>query len=164
MYVFAYPWKEFRDPGGKKTNIFKAAVDAFNIFDLFIEVWHNFRWLFVAIVLRRPYPKDPYTERMDLFGAMTGARNTAGYGKADQESYAMLSVPNAPEPPPLEMDDEAAGGYPTSLRPARGKFSDGENDEELKPSPTRSDPPAYQAESTDTGYTNTYGQDRKQYV
>ena len=164
MYVFAYPWKEFCDPHGKKTNIFKAAVDAFNIFDLFIEVWHNFRWLFVAIALRRPYPKDPYVERMDVYGAMTGTRSTAGYGKTDQESYAMLNVPNAPEPAPQEMDEEAAGEYPTILKPARGKYSDREDEDESKPSPTGSDPPAYRSEFTNAGYTNTYGQDRKEQV
>jgi hypothetical protein len=166
LFVFAYPWKEFRNPDGKKTNVFKAAVDAFNIFDLFVEVYRNFRWLFLAVVLRRPYSKDPDMDRMDVYGAMMGTRNTAGYGKPDTETYAMLNVPQTTEPPPQDIDMEGSGYVPSSLRPANGKYSDREDEDEddadLKPSPSGSDPPAYPADFTnDTSYTNMYGQELK---
>jgi hypothetical protein len=167
LFTFAYPWKDFRNKDGKKTNVFKAAVDAFNIFDLFVEVYRNFRWLFVAIVLQRPYTKVPEMDRMDVYGAMMGTRNTAAYGKTDTETYAMLNIPQATEPPPQDIDMESTGYVPSSLRPANGKYSDREDEEEddadLKPSPSGSDPPAYPAEFTnETSYTNMYGQELKE--
>jgi hypothetical protein len=172
LFVFAFPWKDFRSPDGQKTNVFKAAVDAFNIFDLFVEVYRNFRWLFGAVVLRRPYTKDHEMDKMDVYGAMMGTRNGAAYGKPDTETYAMLNVPQATEPPPQDLDMEASGYVPKSLRPANGKYSDREEEEEedvdMKPSPSGSDPPAYPADhadpadfTNDTSYTNMYGQELK---
>jgi hypothetical protein len=166
MHIFAYPWKEFRDPDGKKTPILKSAIDAFNIFDLCIEIWRNARWVLLAVVLRRPYAKDPEMERMDFYGAMMGTRNTAAYGKSETESYAMLNVPDGSGASQHE-DEEAPGDYPKNLRPAPFKFSDQEDEvdiadeSESKPSPLKSDPPAYRDFAKDTGYSNTYKQEKR---
>jgi hypothetical protein len=90
MDVYAFSHKEFVREG-KHTNIFKAALDAFNIFDLFYEVWKNIRWLLGACILKRPYGRQPQQHAtFGLFEAMNGKRDVAYYGNRD--TYAMLDL------------------------------------------------------------------------
>ena len=88
MDVYAFSHKEFVRKG-EKTNIFKSALDAFNIFDLSSEVWKNVRWLFGACILRRPYARQPEHATFGLYEAMNGKRDVAFYG--NREDYAMLN-------------------------------------------------------------------------
>ena len=64
--------------------------------DVWIDVWNNIKWLFEAVLLRRPYrhPKD--AKKFDIFEAMNGKRDIAIYGES--ESYAMVDIPNREEP------------------------------------------------------------------
>lgn len=105
MYAFSH--KEFKREG-EHTNIFKAALDAFNIFDLFNEVWKNLKWLFGACVLRRPYARQPQQHAtFGLYEAMNGERDVAFYG--NREDYAMLNLDRNNR----GKDEESA--LPTSL-------------------------------------------------
>ena len=107
MDMYAFSHKEFKREG-EHTKIFKAALDAFNIFDLFNEVWKNLKWLFGACILRRPYGRQPQEHAtFGLYEAMNGKRDVAFYG--NRESYAMLDIDrNAPG-----KDEEF--GVPVSL-------------------------------------------------
>jgi hypothetical protein len=50
--------------------------------DLWVEVWRNAKWIFLAIILRRPYLRSPDEDRFDIWAAMNGTRE-----------YAILDVP-----------------------------------------------------------------------
>lgn len=91
MAAITFSHKEFVKPR-EKTSIFRSAVDAFNILDLWIEVWKNFKWLYRAVILRRPYVRNPEDARFDIYDAVNGKRDVAIYG--DTESYAMLNIPS----------------------------------------------------------------------
>lgn len=143
MYTFAFSHKEFVIPG-KHTSVFRAAVDAFNIFDLFYEVWKNMKWLFLAVILRRPYARAPEDGKFDIYDAMNGKRDVAAY----QDSYAMLDVPHEQTPNETShtvLDEESA--LPPSLVAggARGKYKPVDEGQEIQ-------------ETKSQEYSNTYGE------
>ena len=121
MDMFAFSHKEFKREG-EHTNVFKAALDAFNVFDLFHEVWKNLKWLFGACVLRRPYARQPQEHAtFGLFEAINGKRDVAYYGNRD--TYAMLDLDRHT----VTYKDEERGP-PGSLL-AGGKPRDSETDD-----------------------------------
>lgn len=71
--LYAYSWREFIAPTGapkRQTSIFRASVDAFNIFDLFVEVYRNLRWFWKAVVLRQEHIRHPRDARFDIHAPM----------------------------------------------------------------------------------------------
>jgi len=123
MFTYAFSHKEFKREG-ENTPMFKAALDAFNIFDLFREVWKNMRWLFGACILRRPYSRQPQEHAtFGLYDAMHGKRDLAYYG--DRDTYAMIDLDrhNAGK------DEES--GPPTSLL-AGGKPRDSDESKDYR--------------------------------
>jgi hypothetical protein len=145
--MFAFSHKEFGKPN-EHTSVFRSAVDAFNIFDLFIEVWKNLRWLFLAVILRRPYVRNPEDANFDIFDAVNGKRDVAMYGET--ESYAMLNVPENNRSQDNLGDEE---GVPTSLLPGKHHLHEQESVElERKDLDIKLKPEEY---------TNTYGADNK---
>jgi len=82
---FAFSYKPFVKPG-QHTPFFRSALDAFNIFDLFVEVWKNVRWLFLAVILRRTYIRNPEHETFNIYDAFNGKRNVSVYGRQDEYS------------------------------------------------------------------------------
>jgi len=159
--MFAFSHKEFLQD--KKTSVLRSAVDAFNIFDLFIEVWRNMKWLFLAVILRRPYIRRAEDGKFDIFDAMNGKREVAAYGNS--EAYAMLDVPSSDRAPEYSsnLEEENGSGIPTSLlpghqKPARYddfKVAELEDEESLSRDRTPNRTPNPQQE-----YSNTYGQDK----
>jgi hypothetical protein len=112
MDVYAFSHKEFAVPG-KHTSVFRSAVDAFNIFDLFVEVWKNLKWLFTAVILRRPYARQPRDGKFDIYDALNGKRDVALYGAhaSQDSSYAMLDIPTTSDRNNHhQVDDETAPG------------------------------------------------------
>ena len=107
--MFAFSHKEFVKPD-EHTSVFRSAIDAFNIFDLFIEVWKNLKWLFLAVILRRPYVRNPEDAKFDIFDAVNGKRDAAIYGET--ESYAMLNIRSQDNPAEEE-------NLPPSLLPGK---------------------------------------------
>ena len=124
LHMFAFSHKDFMKKG-EHTSIFKSALDAFNIFDLFIEVWRNMRWLFLAVVLRRPYVRNPEDARFDIYDALNGKRDVGVYG--NHETYAMLNVPHGIQPQGDEPAPDYESGLPASL--AAGKLHHLEGEE-----------------------------------
>ena len=114
--MVAFSHKEFVQPN-KHTSVFSSAVDAFNIFDLFVEVYKNLRWLFLAVILRRPYVRNPEDGRFDIYDAVNGKRDVALYGES--ETHGMLEVPHNPSQENLR-DGES---LPPSLQPGK-KYRD----------------------------------------
>jgi hypothetical protein len=110
--MFAFSHKEFVKPG-QHTSVMRAAVDAFNIFDLVVEIWKNLKWIWLAIILRRPYARTAQDGRFDVWGAVNGKRDVGAYGH--NEAYAMLDVP-AYENPPDSGDADGPPGVPHSLQ------------------------------------------------
>jgi hypothetical protein len=146
--MFAFSHKEFVKPN-EHTSVFKSAVDAFNIFDLFVEVWKNVKWLFLAVILRRPYVRNPEDGKFDIYDAVNGKRDVAVYG--DQETYAMLDVPGDRGRSQDNLGDE--DGVPPSLFPAGKKhFEDEEEHVESKDLDVKLKPQEY---------VNTYGSEDK---
>jgi len=127
--MFAFSHKDFKSK--QKTPIFKSAVDAFNIFDLFFEVWKNMKWLWLAVVLRRPYARQPEDGKFDIWDAVNGKRDVAIYGNS--ESYAMLNIPSEQgrEDGSGNIDEES--GLPSSLM--AGKKHRGTPDLEMMEEP-----------------------------
>jgi hypothetical protein len=118
--MFAFSHKEFKTE--EPTSVFQAAVDAFNIFDLFPEVWRTMRWLFSAVILRRPYARQVGDGKLDIQGAVSGKRDVLpGYGQVD--SHPMLDMQDQGRATPDAMLDEEHG-MPTSLRAGGKKFRD----------------------------------------
>jgi hypothetical protein len=105
--IFAFPYTYFVKPNDH-TSTLRAAIDAFNILDLWTEVWKNVKWLFLAVILRRPYIRNPEDARFDIFDAVNGRRDASMYG--DQEAYSMLYIPER------NYEDEV----PRSLLPRDG--------------------------------------------
>jgi hypothetical protein len=118
MFTYAFSHKEFKGEG-EPTPILKAALDAFNIFDLFHEVWKNVKWLFGACILRRPYNRQQEHATFGLYEAVHGKRDLAYYG--DRDAYAMLDLDRHN----VGKDEES--GPPTSLL-AGGKPRDSEDE------------------------------------
>jgi len=145
--MFAYSHKEFIKPN-EHTSVFRAAVDAFNIFDLVIEVWKNMKWLFLAVILRRPYVRNPEDARFDIYDAVNGKRDVAIYGES--ESYAMLNIPEA-NPSQDNLGDEES--VPVSLIPGKTHHNEQESVE-----PERKD---VDVKLKPQEYSNTYGADDK---
>jgi hypothetical protein len=143
MDVYAFSHKEFA-VAGKHTPVFKAAMDAFNIFDLFVEVWKNIKWLFTAVILRRPYARQPQDGKFDIYDALNGKRDVAQYGAHDQ-SYAMLDIPPPPNRNRIHEVDEEAGSRAPSITPST-KMQQYEAIEVEEPKKLRTE-----------GYLNTYG-------
>ena len=143
MYVFAYSHREFFVPG-KHTSVFRSAVDAFNIFDLFVEVGRNMKWLWTAVILRRPYVRTQQDQRFDIYDAFNGKRDVGAYGT--QESYAMIDSP--PQRAGAYASEEA---LPASLVAGGRSPSNGRRKgyEGVK---------LEQREILDEGYTNRYGE------
>lgn len=142
--MFAFSHKEFMKPN-EHTSVFRAAIDAFNIFDLVFEVWKNLKWLFLAVILRRPYVRNPEDARFDIYDAVNGKRDVAIYGES--ESYAMLNIP---EPNPSQ--DNLGYDVPTSLMPGKHHHDEQESVElERKDLDIKLEPQEY---------VNTYGADR----
>lgn len=135
--MFAFSHREFTKKG-EHTNVFKAALDAFNIFDLFIEVWRNLRWLFLAVVLRRPYIRNPEDARFDLYDAVNGKRDLTIYGH--HETYAMLTVNQTQPTEPAPYHENS---MPASLVAGKGHhLEEDEVSKDIKE------------------YSNTYGEER----
>src|SRR5271169_2664020 len=110
--MFAFSHKEFKTE--EPTPVFQAAVDAFNIFDLFPEVWRTMRWFFLAIILRRPYVRQVGDGNLDIQGAISGKRDVLpGYGRVD--SHPMLDIQDRGRTTPDAVLDEEHG-IPMSLR------------------------------------------------
>jgi len=108
-------------------------LDAFNIFDLFIEVWRNLRWLFLAVILRRPYIRNPESERFNIYDAMRGERQVESvYGRVG--TYAKLDRPGDA--------GQAEDGMPMSLLPRK-------HQQEQEP------------DLSETEYSHTYGRSDK---
>ncbi|CCG83548.1 Predicted protein [Taphrina deformans PYCC 5710] len=65
---FAYSYKDFVAKAGPKRRVsmFMAAVDAFNIFDLFVEVGRNLTWFWHAVILRKDHIRHPADTRFDI--------------------------------------------------------------------------------------------------
>lgn len=66
---FAYSHKDFVSRSGmpkRQVSLFRASVDAFNIFDLFVEVGRNLRWFWRAVVLRKRHIRNPEDSRFDI--------------------------------------------------------------------------------------------------
>lgn len=123
MYVFAFSHKGFKRK--QPTSVFRAAVDAFNIFDLFIEVWKTMKWLFLAVILRRPYVRNPEDGKFDIYDASRGKRDIAVYSQVD--SYAMIDVPSdhgRATPDPMLDEESRISRIPTGLRAGGKKFRD----------------------------------------
>jgi hypothetical protein len=124
-------------------------LDAFNIFDLFVEVWKTVKWLFVGVILRRPYVRSPEDGRFDIYDAVNGKRDVGVYGTHD--TYAMLDIPSERNGASgnFVADDE---GVPSSLMPGK-KLRDEDMDivEQEAVSP----------ELKPEEYSNTYGADNK---
>jgi len=145
--MFAFSHKEFVKPD-EHTSVFRSAIDAFNIFDLFIEVWKNLKWLFLAVILRRPYVRNPEDAKFDIFDAVNGKRDVAIYGET--ESYAMLNIPENNRSQD-NLGDEY--GVPPGLVPGKHNHNEQQSvelerkhlDVKLKPQE----------------YSNTYGADDK---
>lgn len=110
--MFAFSHKEFKTK--QKTPILKSAIDAFNIFDLFVEVWKTMKWLWLAVVLRRPYVRQPEDGRFDIYDAFNGKRDVGIYGNS--EAYAMLDIQGR-EDGSGNIDEES--GPPSSLQPGK---------------------------------------------
>jgi hypothetical protein len=143
MDVYAFSHKEFAVPG-KRTPVFKSAIDAFNIFDLFVEVWKNIKWLFTAVILRRPYARQPQDGKFDIYDALNGKRDVALYGAHDQP-YSMLNIPPAPNQTNIHEVGEEAGSRAPSIAPST-KMQQYEAVEVEEPKKLRTE-----------GYSNTYG-------
>jgi len=149
--MFAFSHKEFKTK--QKTPFFKSAVDAFNIFDLFVEVWKNMKWLWLAVILRRPYIRHPEDGKFDIWDAVNGKRDVAIYGNT--ESYAMLDIPSdqGREDGSGNIDEES--GLPSSLlagKKYRKEVEDVQTPEEPIPGDTKLEPPRE--------YSNTYGKEK----
>jgi len=147
LFVFAYSHKEFIEPG-KRTLVMHAAVDAFNIFDLFVEVWKNMKWLFQTVILRRPYKRAPEDGKFDIYDAYNGKRDVGAFG--GQETYAMIDSPPDHNQVPAFADDD----LPPSLLPGGKSPPNGKHEyEEVESAPD--------AQRLEEGYSNTYKQDVK---
>jgi hypothetical protein len=151
--MFAFSHKEFKNENS--TSVFKAAVDAFNIFDLFPEVWRAAKWFFLAVILRRPYVRQAGDEKFDVHGAFSGNRDVApGYGEVD--SHPMLDIPDRGRATHDALLDEERG-IPTSLRAGGNKFRDKPSDvkmvENTKPEGSDFPPPPE--------YSNSFGEEKK---
>jgi hypothetical protein len=109
---FAYSPYEFKKPG-IHTPVFKSAVDALNVFDLFIEVYKNLKYLFLNIILRRPYAREPENETFNLQGAFGGKRNLSIYAK--QHAYDEIPIRAVKGTDEEALVDE--GTIPASLLP-----------------------------------------------
>jgi hypothetical protein len=146
LYVWAYSHKEFLVPG-KRTPVFRSAVDAFNIFDLFVEVWRNMKWLFLAVILRRPYVRTREDGKFDIYDALNGKRDVGAYGGPD--SYAMIDSPPHRHQNPVFRDEEEIPSIlvPGGATPPNGKhyYEEVESQPAVRP--------------VEKGYTNTYGQE-----
>lgn len=57
-------------------------------------MWKKPKWLFLAVILRRPYVRNPEDAKFDIFDAVNGKRDVAIYSS---ESYEMLDIPNCEE-------------------------------------------------------------------
>lgn len=122
--MFAFSHKEFKKD--EPTPVFEAAVDAFNIFDLFPEVWRTMRWIFLAVILRRPYVRQVGDGNLDIQGAVSGKRDVVPeYGQVD--SHPMLDIQDRGRATPDAMLDEEQG-IPMSLRAGGKKFRDERSD------------------------------------
>jgi hypothetical protein len=146
MDVYAFSHKEFAVPG-KHTSVFRSAVDAFNIFDLFIEVWKNLKWLFTAVILRRPYARQPRDGKFDIYDAVNGKRDVALYGAhAPQDSsYAMLDIPPTSDRNKHHRADDENNSRAPSVAPGT-KMQEYEALEVEEPKKLKNE-----------GYSNTYG-------
>ena len=71
------------------------------------------KWLFLGLVLRRPYVRRPEDGKFDIYDAIHGKRDVHAYGQV--ESYTMLDIPNRGRATPDPMLDEESS-MPTSLR------------------------------------------------
>lgn len=146
MDVYAFSHKEFAIPG-KHTSVFKSAVDAFNIFDLFVEVWKNIKWLFTAVILRRPYACQPHDGKFDIYDALNGKRDVALYGAhaTQDSSYAMLDIPPTSDRTTRHQVDEENNSRAQSVSPST-KMQQYEALEVEEPKKSKSEE-----------YSNTYG-------
>lgn len=148
--MFAFSHKEFK---GQKTSVLKSAVDAFNIFDLFVAVWQNMKWIWFVGILRRPYTGQPDDGRFDIWNAVHGKRDVAIYG--GPETYAMLESPSdqGREDASGNIDEEVRG-FPSSLLPGKKHRNapDAQMMEELGPQDATLEPPPQ--------YSSTYGKEK----
>jgi hypothetical protein len=150
--MFAFSHKEFKKE--KPTPVFRAAVDAFNIFDLFPEVWRTAKWFFLAVILRRPYVRQAGDEKFDVHGAFSGNRDVVPeYGGVD--SHPMLDIPDRGRATPDGLLDEERG-IPTSLRAGGNKFREKQSNakmvENTKPEDTDFPLPPE--------YSNSFGEEK----
>jgi hypothetical protein len=122
LYTFAFSHKEFFKPG-EHTSVMRAAVDSFNIFDLVLEIWKNVKWLFVSVILRRPYTHTSDDGRFDVWGAVNGKRDVGAYGH--NETYPMLDLPAYESALDADAGDmeEQSSHVPKSLQVPR-KYKD----------------------------------------
>lgn len=150
--MFAFSHKEFKTK--QPTQVFRAAVDAFNIFDLFPEVWRTTKWFFLAVILRRPYVRQVGDGKLDIQEAFNGKRDVIP-GYADVDSHPMLDIPDQGRATPdVMLDDERR--VPASLVAGGKKFRDEQSEvkmvENIGPEESEFPPPPV--------YSNTYPGDR----
>lgn len=95
---YAYSWKEFVAVKGqpkRPVSIFRAAVDALNIFDLFVEVGRNLKWFWFAVILRREHVRNPDDARFDIHAPaehraeLIRQETAAVYGESGMEDVEM---------------------------------------------------------------------------
>ena len=150
--MFAFSHREFKTE--KPTPVFRAAVDAFNIFDLFPEVWRTTKWFFLVVILRRPYIRQEGDGILDIQEAFNGKRDVIpGFGEVD--SHPMLDISDRGRTTPDVIDEER--GIPASLIAGGKKFRDKQSEvkmmENIGPEDSEFPPPPV--------YSSTFGEDKQ---
>ena len=111
------------------------------------------KWLWLAVILRRPYIRHPEDGKYDIYDALHGKRDVGIYGQP--ESYAMLDIHERNGTAPDATVDEESG-LPASLMAGRGKKSGGTKDVQMVEETKEVQDP----EPTHQEYSNTYGSEK----
>ena len=111
------------------------------------------KWIWFAVILRRPYARRPEDGRFDIWDALNGKRDVASYGNS--ESYAMLDIPSDHGREDGSGDNDEESGHPSSLLPG-GKKHRGTPDLQMMEEPMTGDAKFEPSQE----YSNTYGKEK----